>query len=272
MKRWAIITVLLYGTILLVLAIPGLALLSLEYSKTQKAWSSSATIPEILELLKHWGFWLWLAIMIAAQSLLLLVPVDLARQRLPARRKLFWPVVTASLLLGNLAFTGFFCVLAIFVGDNATIVVEAPTEFVLQVLEGIPGVSRTALGMSPGSDLPTLFAALGMMLLFWLSWALIFFHYAQSDQPDSLVRRATKWLLRASILELLVAVPSHIVVRQRGDCCAPFATFWGIVSGISIMLLSFGPGVFFLFAKRMRRLQPNSPSTSTPQVPAPPSR
>jgi len=60
-------------------------------------------------------------------------------------------------------------------------------------------------------------------------------------------------LLRGSILELLVAVPSHIIVRQRNECCAPIVTFWGIVTGISVMLLSFGPGVLFLFAARVRR-------------------
>jgi hypothetical protein len=64
-----------------------------------------------------------------------------------------------------------------------------------------------------------------------------------------------EWLLRGSILELLIAVPSHVIVRQRDDCCAPFATFWGIVTGISVMLISFGPGVLFLFAARIRRKQ-----------------
>jgi hypothetical protein len=57
---------------------------------------------------------------------------------------------------------------------------------------------------------------------------------------------------------LLVAVPSHIVVRSRNDCCAPFGSFWGIATGLSIMLLSFGPGVLFLFVERCRRLQPRS--------------
>ena len=58
---------------------------------------------------------------------------------------------------------------------------------------------------------------------------------------------------------LLIAVPSHILVRQRNDCCAPFATFWAITVGFSVMLLSFGPGVFFLFAKRIRSLKAKNP-------------
>ena len=71
------------------------------------------------------------------------------------------------------------------------------------------------------------------------------------------LKRATRWLLRGSILELLVAVPSHVIVRRRDDCCAPAGTFWGIATGISVMLLCFGPGVFFLFVERCRRLKPN---------------
>jgi hypothetical protein len=34
----------------------------------------------------------------------------------------------------------------------------------------------------------------------------------------------------------------------------------GIVTGISVMLLSFGPGVLFLFAARRRRLQAKPPA------------
>jgi hypothetical protein len=72
------------------------------------------------------------------------------------------------------------------------------------------------------------------------------------------MRRLTAWLLRGSILELLVAVPAHVIVRQREDCCAPAATFWGLATGLTVMLMSFGPGVFFLFAARMRRLKPKA--------------
>jgi hypothetical protein len=66
----------------------------------------------------------------------------------------------------------------------------------------------------------------------------------------------TRWLLRGSILELLIAVPSHVLVRRRDDCCAPAGTFWGIATGISVMLLCFGPGIFFLFVARCRKLKP----------------
>jgi hypothetical protein len=90
----------------------------------------------------------------------------------------------------------------------------------------------------------------------WVLWTFVFRRFANSDDPAEFINRSIRWLLRGSILELLVAVPSHIIVRRRGDCCAPVGTFWGIVTGISVMLLCFGPGVFFLFAERFRRLKP----------------
>jgi hypothetical protein len=97
------------------------------------------------------------------------------------------------------------------------------------------------------------------LVLFWVIWVVIFRNFARSDDSDSLLQRSTRWLLRGSILDLLIAVPSHIFVRRRGDCCAPAGTFWGIATGISVMLLCFGPGVFFLFVERFERLKPKPP-------------
>ncbi len=103
------------------------------------------------------------------------------------------------------------------------------------------------------------------LILLWFIWAIVFRNFARSDEPNSLLKRVTRWLLCGSILELLIAVPSHIIVRRRGDCCAPIGTFWGIVTGISVMLLCFGPGVYFLFVERFGRLQSKSPVEIRPK-------
>ena len=58
-------------------------------------------------------------------------------------------------------------------------------------------------------------------------------------------------LLKGSILEMLVAIPCHVIVRRRQECSAPAVTSFGIVSGIAIMLISFGPSVLFLYKKRL---------------------
>jgi hypothetical protein len=54
------------------------------------------------------------------------------------------------------------------------------------------------------------------------------------------------------------------MARHRDECCAPAATFWGITCGLTVMLLSFGPGVFFLFAGRMRKLKPAAANPFAP--------
>jgi len=54
-------------------------------------------------------------------------------------------------------------------------------------------------------------------------------------------------------------VPTHIVARHRNECCAGCFTFIGLTMGISVMLFSFGPSVFFLYAARWKRLHPGAP-------------
>ena len=90
----------------------------------------------------------------------------------------------------------------------------------------------------------------------WLVWAVVFYLLSRATGPRESIRQQSVGLLRGSILELLIAVPSHIVVRGRGDCCAGIYTFIGITMGISVMLLSFGPAVFLLYYARWRRLRP----------------
>ena len=46
-------------------------------------------------------------------------------------------------------------------------------------------------------------------------------------------------------------VPSHIIARLRGDCCASISTSVGICIGLSIMILSFGPAILLLYKKRI---------------------
>jgi hypothetical protein len=85
----------------------------------------------------------------------------------------------------------------------------------------------------------------------WAIWGAVFYVYARNK--SDVVKRAVDWLLKGSVLELLVAVPCHVIVRERKECCAPIVTSFGIVTGIAIMLLSFGPSIVFLYQKRMER-------------------
>ncbi|MEI6877058.1 MAG: hypothetical protein WCL50_18240, partial [Spirochaetota bacterium] len=98
---------------------------------------------------------------------------------------------------------------------------------------------------------------------------LLFWRFGRTRDPASLTRKLTSWLLAGSILELLVAIPSHLVTRQRHDCCAPAVTFIGIATGLSVMLLSFGPGILFLYAERIRKktAAQKPPSPQSPSAP-----
>jgi hypothetical protein len=236
MKRWAILTVSIYALALLLLAVP--AILIGFSGKNLFSVKIAATI------YLQWGYWLWLVVLVVGQALLLLLPIDIAEKRLPARRNLKIPVIVGGFFLGNLVLTGALSLLCAIYGDHL------PAYFDLGYDLG--GIGDTPIG--------AFFTGIITLLFFWLAWMIVFRRFAANDDPNSLLKRATRWLLRGSILELLVAVPSHVIVRRRGDCCAPVMTFWGIATGISVMLLCFGPGIFFLFVEKFQRLKPKENS------------
>jgi hypothetical protein len=243
MKRWAALTVLLYTVALLLLTAPVLLV-------AFGGWAKNGVIglPDALKIYLQWGYWLWLAVLVAGQALLLLLPIHIAERRLPARRPLKIPVIVTGFFLANLFFAGLLTILCVVFKEEGVGLLGYFTPF-------------TASQISPSDwDLKTLIGGIITLLAFWFIWTVIFHSFAKSDDPDALLKRITRWLLRGSILELLIAVPSHIIVRRREDCCAPAGTFWGIVSGISIMLLCFGPGIFFLFVERFKHLQSKSPN------------
>ncbi len=237
MKRWAILTVLLYALALLLLTVPVILFAF--------GGVNSANVKEAAGIYLRWGYWLWLALLVAGQALLLLLPLKIAENRLPARRPLGIPVAVGAFFLANLLFAGLLDVFCALFKEEGFGIFGYLTPFKAGQVQ--PSNNETVAGF------------IITILVFWFIWAGIFHSFAKADEPDALLKRMTRWLLRGSILELLVAVPSHIIVRRRGDCCAPLGTFWGIVMGISVMLLCFGPGVFFLFAERFNRLRPRNP-------------
>lgn len=245
MKRWAILTVLIYVAALLLLTFPVVyvAFAGKNFSVQQAA-----------DVYFSWIYWIWLAVLAAGQALLLLVPIDISERRLPSRRKLKVPVIVSAFFLGNLFLAGILSVLCVIFKDNGLVIFD---------VEDLITWIANALSRNPAQPLEYHPSSIGLFigLLFpviicWIIWAIIFRRATRADAPDALIKRLTRWLLRGSILELLIVVPSHVIVRRRDDCCAPLGTFWGIATGISVMLLCFGPGVFFLFAERFQRLKP----------------
>ncbi|MGA9449758.1 MAG: hypothetical protein WBW41_00275 [Verrucomicrobiia bacterium] len=244
MKRWAVLTILLYALALLLLTLPVVFIAFANWGLKE----SNMGIRGALDIYAQWGYWVWLTVLAAGQALLLLLPLNITERRLPARRPLKVPVIVGAFFLANLCFAGIFSILCAIFTDNA--------------FNYFDPVAIFTAGANPNGQSSGDYSGWGMLLtvlIFWLIWTAVFWRFAKSDEPDALLKRITRWLLRGSILELLIAVPSHVIVRRRDDCCAPAGTFWGIATGISVMLLCFGPGVFFLFAERCQRLQPKSP-------------
>ena len=111
MKRWAALTVLLYAVALLLLTVPAIWI-------AFNGWSDKGvSLQKTLEIYLHWGYWLWLAVLVAGQALLLLLPINIAERRLPARRPLKIPVIVTAFFLANLCFAGLLSILcALFQG------------------------------------------------------------------------------------------------------------------------------------------------------------
>src|ERR1017187_9969259 len=107
MKRWAILTVLLYALALLVLTLPVVLIAFGNWGFRNDQWR----FHETLQLYSNWGYWLWLGILVAGQALLLLLPINLAEHRLPARRPVKVPVIVTGLFLANLFVAGLVSIL-----------------------------------------------------------------------------------------------------------------------------------------------------------------
>jgi hypothetical protein len=241
MRRWAFFTVLIYVAALLLLTFP---VVYLAFA------GKNNSIQQAADTYCSWIYWLWLGVFVAGQILLLLVPIDISERRLPSRRKLKVPVIVGTFLLGNLFLAGLLSLLCAIFKDNGFDIFDAQNLFIW-----IANTWNHNQQLQP-SNQNSILSLIWPVLVCWFVWAVIFRRAARTDDPDALIKRLMRWLLRGSILELLVAVPSHVIVRRRDDCCAPMGTFWGIATGISVMLLCFGPGVYFLFVERFERLKP----------------
>ena len=175
---------------------------------------------------KSWLVWLWVVALVGGEVVLLFVSVDTSRKKLRPRRHVLVTLSTVALLVALLTVGAVMSVLAAILGDG---LFEPPV-----------GPYVTDSG----------FKLLAWALGLWGVWGLVFLAYAKSVPG---VRQLLNRLLAGSALELLIAVPSHVVARHRETCSAPAATGFGIATGVAIMLLCFGPGVLFLYQERIGR-------------------
>jgi hypothetical protein len=239
MKRWALLTVGLYVLILLVLAGPVVCMCFVD-----ELHLTPGSSPSLMDALTgtyvtafdaimgkedgppdRWAGilispWMWALIMGLAQAALLVVPVRVESRRPVTKRWLIWPLLAALAMLLLLA-----------------------GGIVAAVWETIENTNDL-------TDPATIIAFVSPVGAVWIAWAITFGFYTVRGGRANFMTRLARSLIAGSILELLVAVPAHVLARTRGYCCAGLGTFWGIAAGLSVMLFAFGPAVFVLFARR----------------------
>jgi hypothetical protein len=215
MRKWGILISAFYAVILFVLIVPGAIFLAGVESHSWKEFLGSVN-----EAYGDWVLWLLITAILASQALLLFVSVDTSEKRLKPRAHILVSCVAAAVLTALLT-------------------------------SGI--IWSLGFAIRGESFWKPFFDREGNLLLFWgalwLLWGIVFYLYFRN--ASQYVTRLLSWLLKGSILELLIVVPCHVIVRRRHDCSAPLATSFGIATGIAIMLLSFGPSVLFLYKKRL---------------------
>ena len=161
-----------------------------------------------------------ITVLVLCEVALLFVPVRFASRRPVTRRALWIPLLASG-------------VLAAVLGLGASL---ALLEY-LKAEDGFAWVIPTTAGAV------------------WFAWTFLFWSLSYRSGPESVAERLHRWLLAGSVLELLIAVPTHVVVRRRTECCAGLGTGLGICAGVVVMLLAFGPSVGFLYYRRWKQVR-----------------
>ena len=95
----------------------------------------------------------------------------------------------------------------------------------------------------------------GVVAVSWIVWTVLLWQHVAPRPRYAVLARLTSYLLAGSLAELLVTVPSHIIVRRRPGCFVGMATMFGILAGVCVMFFSFGPVIFLLFLRPRYRAE-----------------
>jgi hypothetical protein len=214
MRKWGTVVSIFYALIVLGLLVPGAVFLVGDHFFWPGFYEG------VRDAYKEWLLWIPIAVVLSGQTLLLFLSVDTSQKRLKPRAHILISCTVTAMLFALLTFAAIWSLgFAVF---------------------------RDKFGEE---YLNTTAQALGFWGILWVLWGILFYLYFRNS--TEITTRAVSWLLKGSVLELLVAVPCHVIVRRRHDCSAPIATSFGIAAGIAVMLLSFGPSVLLLYKKRL---------------------
>ncbi|HYL63210.1 MAG TPA: hypothetical protein VE077_11375 [Candidatus Methylomirabilis sp.] len=215
MRKWGLVVTAFYALIVVLVLVPGAYLVS---------GADSSSVGEFIKGVRatyaEWVLWILLGAVLGSQALLLFLSVDTTEKRLKPRSHVLVSCAAAGILTALLISA---VVWSVGFAEGGDKVWDQIFDKDWQVFSFWGGL--------------------------WLVWGVVFYLYLRNSSEA--VTKAISWLLKGSVLELLIVVPCHIVVRRRHDCSAPIATSFGIATGIAVMLLCFGPSVLFLYKKRL---------------------
>jgi hypothetical protein len=179
-----------------------------------------------LDLYREHAYWAVIALMMFGQAVMLIAPVRAAGHKSVPRAAVIAPVIVSGFLMAVLLIA----------------IAGALYEFLTNSLpeSGAVGVGVIACGLS-----------------FWIGWTIAFWVLSRKGDPLSTVMGQARWLRRTSLLAFLIAVPTHVVVRNRDNCCGGVGTFPAVACGLAILVFSFGPGVLLLYFARWKRIAPD---------------
>ena len=103
-----------------------------------------------------------------------------------------------------------------------------------------------------GTDTLVCYTILGIS---WLVWGVYFFIKLRNTSRYKATASLLSLVAVSNILQLLVSLIAHYIVRRRGECLAGIFTSIGIIGGIIVMVWSFGPAILFLFLREKYKLE-----------------
>ena len=221
-----------YALILLGLIVPGcMFIIGDNFSR----WSG--LLSGVKDAYSNLTFWMLAVGILGSQVLLLFLSVDTSHKRLKPRTHISISLAVATLLTALLTTAAVWSLGVAVRGDKF-----------------FDFFDHFGKRLIHDQDYILVFWLLVFWGALWMFWSILFYLYYRNSSPG--VTRLASGLLKGSVLELLIAVPCHVIVRRRGDCSAPAATSFGIATGLAIMLLSFGPGILLLYKKRLDAYPP----------------
>jgi hypothetical protein len=216
MRKWGVVITALYALIVLGLIAPGAIFI---IGGDAAHWSG---VKEGMQSLSTTGLiWAAIAAVVCGEAALLFLRVDTSWRRIKPRAHILVSCAVAGVLTALLTAAAVWAIGFTVRGDDFA----------------------NSVVMRTGTQILCFVGAL------WAVWGIFFYFYLRGSSDA--VTRVIAWLLRGSVLELLIAVPCHIIVRRKDECSAPVMTSFGIATGVAIMLLSFGPSVLLLYKKRL---------------------